>query len=67
MNRPAEIRIVDHPGVFVADQAEIDGDWVHVEGRWRTRGGPNNEQLTYSERRAYTFPHNTVRRIRWTV
>jgi len=66
MTRPAEVRITDRPGVFVADAAELDGEWLHVAGRWRTRGGPNNEQLTFSERREYTFPRQVVRRIRWT-
>jgi len=66
VTRPAEILVVDRHGVFIADEAEIDGGWLHAEGRWRTRGGPNNERLTYSERRSYTFACHTVRRIRWT-
>ncbi len=67
MTRSAEVRIVDRPGVFFADHAEVDGDWLHVDGRWRTCGGPNNEHFSYSERRQYTFPSRTVRAIRWTA
>jgi len=44
MTRAAEVRVADRPGVLVADYAELDGEWWHVAGRWRTRGGANNGQ-----------------------
>ena len=66
MTRGAEVRILDQPGVFIADAAELDGEWLHVCGRWRTRCGPNNEKQTFSERLEYTFPRQVVRRIRWS-
>ena len=65
MTGAAEVRISGRGGLFVADAATIDGPWLHVSGRWRTRAGANHSELRYSDEAAYTWPASEVAEIRW--
>lgn len=65
MSRAAEIRVVGHGEMFVADTCRVEGPWVHADGRWRTRFGANHNEVRWSEPRAYTWPAGEVAEIRW--
>ena len=67
MSGAAEIRIGGRVGIFVADTCTVDGSWLHVEGRWRTRGGANNAELRWSEPAAYSWPVSEVVEVRWAA
>lgn len=58
----AEIRVADRPGVFVADEARVDGVFVHATGRWRRRLGAGE---AWSGPRSYSWSAATVVQIRW--
>lgn len=53
--------------MFVADACNVDGPWIHAEGRWRTRGGEHNSEARLSEAKAYTWPVAQVVEIRWAA
>jgi hypothetical protein len=65
MTGPAEIRVTGHGQIFVADEAEVDGGWVHVEGRFRARVGANHQDVSWGPRATYSWPVGRVREIRW--
>lgn len=62
MTGPAEIRLKGRSGMFVADRCQITGNWIHAEGRWRTRLASG---LGWSEPRAYTWTNRIVEEVRW--
>jgi len=65
MTGPADIRISGRPGVFEADQAEVTGEWLHAEGRWRRRVGGNHADHSYGQQMAYSWPSRSVEEVRW--
>lgn len=67
MTGAAEIRVAGRHGMFVADACNVDGPWIHAEGRWRTRGGSNNTELRWGEPAAYSWPVAQVVEIRWAA
>lgn len=65
MTATAELRIDSRRGVFVADECEIDGPWVHAAGRWRWHTGANYAEVRHSTPQSWTWPAREVREIRW--
>ena len=67
MTGRADIVLADRRGIFEADQCEISANWIHAEGRWRTRTGANYSTISYSEPRRYTWPHRSIAEVRWVA
>jgi hypothetical protein len=61
----AEVRVHGHGQVFVADEAEVDGGWVHVVGRFRARVGANHQDVSWGPPATYSWPVSQVREIKW--
>ncbi|MGH2941331.1 MAG: hypothetical protein ACRDLN_00950 [Solirubrobacteraceae bacterium] len=63
----AEIRIAGRGGVFVAHACRVseDGLWLHAEGCFRRRLGPNNTEFRFDAPRSYSWPTHAVVEIRW--
>jgi len=61
-----ELRVAGHGGLFVADEAVVDGPFVHASGRWRRRIGQNHSRISYSAPCSRSWPAAAVVEIRWT-
>ena len=65
MTGPAEIRLVDHAGVFVAEACTLEAGVVHARGRFRRRTGANYADVQLGPERAYSWPLRQLLEILW--
>ncbi len=65
MSGPAEIHVTGSRDIFEADSCTVEYGAAHARGRWRTRWGPNNRRVSYSEPVERTWPIHCVE-IHWT-
>lgn len=65
MIRAAEVTLRNREGVFVADSCELDGSWVHLQGRVRRMTGANFAEARFHARQELTVPAREVIRIEW--
>lgn len=66
MSGSAEIRLVDRPGVFIADTCRLENGVIHACGRFRRRTGANHAVLSYGPEQRYSWPLHQTTEILWT-